>query len=104
LPLVPVITDFIKDPVRRAQIEFSLSWLAAGRPFVAPPGVPADRVKLLRDSFMKVVSSSEFIEEAQKMSLDVSPMSGEQVQELVNRIYATPPDVIRPVKEIMAAK
>ena len=101
---VPVITDFIKDPARRAQIEFSLSWLAAGRPFVAPPAVPAERVKLLRDSFMKVVSSPEFIEEAQKMSLDVSPMSGEQVQELVNRIYATPPDVIRPVKEIMAAK
>jgi hypothetical protein len=38
------------------------------------------------------------------MSLDVSPMSGEQVQELVNRIYATPPEVLRPVKEIMAAK
>jgi tripartite-type tricarboxylate transporter receptor subunit TctC len=104
LPNVPLITDFIKDPAQRAQMEFSLSWLAAGRPFVAPPNVPADRVKLLRESFMKVVGSLEFIEEAQKMSLDVSPMSGEEVQALVNRIYATPSDVIRPVKEIMAAK
>jgi len=104
LPNVPLITDFVKDPAQRAQIEFSLSWLEAGRPFVAPPNVPADRVKILRESFMKVVGSPEFIEEAQKMSLDVSPMSGEEVQALVNRIYATPSDVIRPVKEIMAAK
>jgi tripartite-type tricarboxylate transporter receptor subunit TctC len=104
LPNVPLIMDFIKDPASRAQIELSLSWLAAGRPFVAPPDVPSERVKILRDSFMKVVSSPEFVEEAHKMSLDVSPMSGEQVQELVNRIYATPPEVLRPVKEIMAAK
>jgi tripartite-type tricarboxylate transporter receptor subunit TctC len=104
LPDTPLITDFIKDPASRAQIEFSLSWLAAGRPFVAPPDVPADRVKILRDGFMKVVSSADFIEEARKMSLDVSPMSGEEVQALVNRIYATPLDVIRPVKEIMASK
>jgi acyl-CoA reductase-like NAD-dependent aldehyde dehydrogenase len=49
-------------------------------------------------------SSADFIEEARKMSLDVSPMSGEEVQALMNRIYATPADVIRPVKEIMASK
>ncbi len=104
LPDTPLITDFIKDPSNRAQIEFSLSWLAAGRPFVAPPDVPADRVKLLRDGFMKMVSSADFIEEARKMSLDVSPMSGEEVQALMNKIYATPADVIRPVKEIMASK
>jgi tripartite-type tricarboxylate transporter receptor subunit TctC len=104
LPDTPLITDFIKDPSNRAQIEFSLSWLAAGRPFVAPPDVPADRVKILRDGFMKMVSSADFIEEARKMSLDVSPMSGEEVQALMNRIYATPADVIRPVKEIMASK
>ena len=104
LPDTPLITDFIKDPVSRAQIAFSLSWLAAGRPFVAPPDVPVDRVKILREAFMKVVSSPDFIEEAHKMSLDVSPMSGEEVQALVSGIYATPPDVIRPVKEIMASK
>jgi tripartite-type tricarboxylate transporter receptor subunit TctC len=104
LPDVPLITEFIKDPAARAQIEFSLSWLAAGRPFVAPPEVPADRVRILRDGFMKTVSSPEFVEEAHKMSLDVSPMSGEEVQALVEKIYATPAEVIRPVKDIMAAK
>jgi tripartite-type tricarboxylate transporter receptor subunit TctC len=104
LPNVPLIAEFIKDPAGRAQIDFSLSWLAAGRPFVAPPDVPADRVRILREGFSKTVKSPEFIEEAQKMSLDVSPMSGEEVQALVARIYATPPDVIGPVKEIMAAK
>lgn len=104
LPNVPLITEFVSDTAHRAQMEFSLSWLAAGRPFVAPPDVPADRVKLLRDSFMRTVASQDFIDEARTLNLDVSPMSGEEVQALVAKIYATPPDVVGPVKEIMAAR
>src|SRR3712207_3680549 len=50
LPDVPLVTEFISTPEKREQLEFSLSWLAMGRPFVAPPGVPADRVKILRES------------------------------------------------------
>jgi tripartite-type tricarboxylate transporter receptor subunit TctC len=104
LPDVPLITDFITDPVKREQLAFSLSWLAMGRPFVAPPGVPADRVKILRDSFMAMMASPELIAEAKTLSLDVSPMSGEEVQALVRKVYETPPEVILPVRAIMTAK
>ena len=104
LPNVPIISDFVTDPGKREQIALSLSFLAAGRPFVAPPDVPAERVKLLREAFMKAVQSAGYKEEAGKMRLDMSPMSGEDVQKLVERIYATPPEVVKSVRAIMAPK
>jgi tripartite-type tricarboxylate transporter receptor subunit TctC len=104
LPDVPLITDYLSDPEKRAQLAFSLSWLAMGRPYLAPPGVPADRVKLLRDSFMKTMASPEFLAEAKSTGLDVIPMSGEDVQALVNSFYTTPRPIIDRVRSIMIAK
>jgi tripartite-type tricarboxylate transporter receptor subunit TctC len=104
LPNVPLISKFVSDPVKRDQVAFSLSWLAMGRPFVAPPGVPADRVKLLRDSFMQAMADPALIAEAKRLRLDVIPMSGEDVQALVGRLYDTPRSITDPVRAIMLAK
>jgi tripartite-type tricarboxylate transporter receptor subunit TctC len=104
LPDVPLVTDFISDASKREQLEFSLSWLAMGRPYVAPPKVPQERVKILRDSFAEMMKSPEFISEAKKLQLDVSPLSGQEVQALVEKIYRTPPDTIKSVRAIMVAK
>jgi tripartite-type tricarboxylate transporter receptor subunit TctC len=104
LPEVPLVTEFSKGPEIRQQLEFALSWMAMGRPFVAPPGVPAERLKILRDSFMQTMASPDFLAEARKLALDVSPMSGEEVQALVEKIYATPPSVIENVRKIMLPK
>jgi tripartite-type tricarboxylate transporter receptor subunit TctC len=104
LPDVPLITQFIDDQVKRDEIMFSLSWFEAGRPFVAPPGVPADRIDILRDSFMKTIASPEFAAEAKAMSLDISPMSGEEVQSLMERLYATPKPLIERVRAIMVSQ
>ena len=104
LPKVPLITEFVTDKAKLDQIAFSLSWLAMGRPFVAPPGVPAERVKLLRDSFMKTMADPTFIADAKSLRLDVIPMSGEDVQVLVQRLYETPRSIIDPVRTIMLAK
>ncbi|MFN3889645.1 MAG: Bug family tripartite tricarboxylate transporter substrate binding protein [Beijerinckiaceae bacterium] len=104
LPNVPTIGEFLSDPLKRQQLELSLSYLAAGRPFVAPPDVPAGRVKILRDAFMAAVKSPDYLAEAGKMRLDTSPMAGEDVQKLVERIYATPPDVVKSVRAIMSPK
>jgi tripartite-type tricarboxylate transporter receptor subunit TctC len=98
---VPLVTDFIQDEAKRKALEFSISWLPMGRPFVAPPGVPADRVKILRDSFMAAIRDPELLAEAQKMKLDISPMTGEQTQALVAKLYETPKDVIEKVRAIM---
>src|SRR5262249_1228401 len=104
LPNVPLITEFVTDKAKLDQIDFSLSWLAMGRPFIAPPGVPADRVKLLRESFMKTMADPAFIADANGLRLDVIPMTGEDVQALVARLYDTPRTIVDPVRAIMLAK
>jgi tripartite-type tricarboxylate transporter receptor subunit TctC len=101
LPDVPLVTEYISDPAKKDELMFSLSWFEAGRPFVAPPGVPVDRVAILRTSFMQMMTSPEMLAEAQKMSLDVTPMSGEEVQALMERLYATPKALIERVRSIM---
>ncbi len=101
LPDVPLVTEFITDKVKRAKLEFSLSWLPMGRPFVAPPGVPADRLKILRDSFTATANDPELLAEAKKMSLEISPLTGEQTQAMVAKFYETPKDVVESVRAIM---
>jgi tripartite-type tricarboxylate transporter receptor subunit TctC len=104
LPHVPLVTEFIKDPVRLEQLKFSLSWLPMGRPFVAPPGVPADRLQILRQAFLDAAKNPELLAEASKMNLEVSPMSGEEVQALVAKLYETPKPIVERVRAIMVAK
>ncbi len=70
-------------------------------PFAAPPGVPADRVSLLRDAFMKAHGDAGFLAEAKKLKLDVSPIDGEAVETLIKRMAKTPPKVIERFKAIM---
>jgi tripartite-type tricarboxylate transporter receptor subunit TctC len=100
-PDVPLVTEFITDPEKRKALEFSISWLPMGRPFVAPPGVPADRLKLLRDSFMAIAADPELLAEAKKMNIEVSALSGEETQVLVGRLYDTPKDIVQTVRRIM---
>lgn len=99
---VPLVTEFISDPQRRQQLDFALSWLPMGRPFVAPPGLPAERVALLRSSFMAAMKDPELLVEAKKMKLEISPMTGLEIQTLVDKLHATPKPVIDGVRTIMA--
>jgi tripartite-type tricarboxylate transporter receptor subunit TctC len=101
-PNVPLVLDWAKSNEMRPQLEFSLSWLLMGRPFVAPPGLPADRVKLLRDSFMKTVASPALRKEAEKLKLEISPMSGAEIDALLAKYYKTPPEVVEKVRKIVA--
>ncbi len=100
-PDAPLATDFITDPGKRAQLAFSTSWLPIGRPFAAPPGVPADRLQILRDSFMAATRDPELLAEAKKMNLDISPLSGPQIQATVAKLLDTPKDIVQSVRAIM---
>jgi tripartite-type tricarboxylate transporter receptor subunit TctC len=98
------VTDFVTDPVKREQLAFSVSWLPMGRPFVLPADVPADRVRILRESFAKTLADPALIEEATKMGLEISPMTGEEVQDLVAKIYATPKETVDKVRTLILGK
>jgi tripartite-type tricarboxylate transporter receptor subunit TctC len=103
LPDVPLATEFIKDAERLEQLKFSMSWLPMGRPFVAPPGVPADRVKTLRAAFLAASTDPALVAEADKMRLEISSMTGEEVQSLITELYKTPKPIIQRVRSIMVA-
>jgi tripartite-type tricarboxylate transporter receptor subunit TctC len=72
-----------------------------GRPIIGSPGIPADRVKLLREAFMKTMSDPELLDDANKKKLDLDPVSGEDLEKLGKEIMAQPPDVIERMKKLL---
>jgi len=65
------------------------------------PGTPPDRVKMLRDAFVKTLSDPEALDEAKKARMDVDPATGEELEKLVNEIFSSPPEVVERVKKIL---
>jgi tripartite-type tricarboxylate transporter receptor subunit TctC len=98
---VPPIWQFIKNEEDRKPVELVLSQQVFGRPYIAPPGTPAEAVKILRDGFMATMADKEFLAEAEKAQLVINPLDGAKVQEVVSRIYASPPAVVARAKELI---
>ena len=65
-----------------------------GRPFAGPPGIPADRAEALRHAFDLTMKDPEFLEEAQKRGLEINPVSGHDLEQLIAELYRTPKDVV----------
>ena len=102
LPGVPAVLDLVTKPQDRQLLELMVGPGAMARPFVAPPGVPANKATLIRRAFDATMKDPEFLSEATRMQADVAPTTGEDVQKLVARIYATPRPVIERVKKLLA--
>jgi len=75
-----------------------------GRPFVLPPGVPAERVAALRKAFVAAFNDKTLRAEADKMQLDVDPMSGDELQKLVADLYDTPPRLVERARQALTVK
>ena len=71
-----------------------------GRPFFAPPGVPAERVQALRDAFERTLQDAQFLAAADRLGLEVRHGGGAAIDRLLERLYATPKSVIERVKAI----
>ena len=72
-----------------------------GRPIVFPPGVPADRVKIIRDAFNKTIHEPALLAEAEKRRLDIDPATGEELDTLAKEVMTAPPDVVEKVKKLI---
>jgi tripartite-type tricarboxylate transporter receptor subunit TctC len=96
---VPLVTDFAKTDEQRQILKMVFARQVMGRPFVAPPNMPVDRVAALRKAFMDTMTDKDFLAEADKTELEVNPVSGEEVEKLVKEVYATPPDIVAKAKE-----
>jgi tripartite-type tricarboxylate transporter receptor subunit TctC len=99
LPDVPSVLDFAKTDEQRAILKMIFARQVIGRPYVAPPNLPADRLAVLRHAFMATMQDKDFLAEADKTQLEVNPVSGEDVDKLVKDIYATPADIVAKAKE-----
>lgn len=93
LPDVPLVSDFANARQKQV-IRLVLSRQTLGRPFAAPPGVPADRRQALRRAFDDTLKDPAFLKEAEKLKLEVSPVNGEEVEKLIAELYATPKDIV----------
>jgi tripartite-type tricarboxylate transporter receptor subunit TctC len=82
-------------------LRFVYSSLAFGRPYLAPPGVPAERVAALRKAFMDTFQDPAFLEEAKTQHYDVSPISGEEMTALIDELGKTPQPVIKRVAALI---
>ncbi|HVO92354.1 MAG TPA: hypothetical protein VMT22_05905, partial [Terriglobales bacterium] len=72
-----------------------------GRPIVAPPGVPADRVKILRDAFDKTLVEGAFLAEAERRRLEIDPTQWDEMETLAKDVMATPPDVVARMRKLL---
>ncbi|HEY1544688.1 MAG TPA: hypothetical protein VGG01_20000 [Xanthobacteraceae bacterium] len=95
LPDVPLITDLAANASQRQMLRLIFARQVMGRPFVAPPGIPADRLAALRLAFMQTLADKYFVAEAAQARLEIGAVSGEEVQKLVKELYATPADVAK---------
>jgi tripartite-type tricarboxylate transporter receptor subunit TctC len=73
-----------------------------GRPIVAPPGVPTDKIKILRDAFIKTMNDPELLAEAKRKNFDIAPTPGEELEALAKEVIAQPPEIIERLKTLMS--
>ncbi len=98
-PDVPLALDFVKDPSDRKVMELVFSRQEIAFPYAAPPGVPGDRLAALRKGFMDTLRDKAFVEEAEKMGLEVSPVSGDEVLKILTAAYATAPELVERARQ-----
>jgi tripartite-type tricarboxylate transporter receptor subunit TctC len=91
---VPAILDYAKTAEDRQVLELLFAPQDMGRPFFAPPGVPAERVHALRTAFVQALQDPAFLEEAEKQGVEVQLVTGEDIHKLLERIYAAPKQVV----------
>lgn len=104
LPDVPTLVELAKTDKSREIMKLIAAPTALGKPFTAPPDVPADRVAALRASFAATLRDPEFRAEMKKLTIDIDPMSAEEVTKIVNDTVNAPAEIVAASKAVMPKK
>jgi len=99
LPNVPLIVDLVADPDDKKVIELLAFAEEMGRPFVMPPDTPKELVAVIRHGFEATLKDPAFLAEAEKTMLEVDPISGEEMEQMLKRAYATPKALVQKAAE-----
>jgi tripartite-type tricarboxylate transporter receptor subunit TctC len=101
LPTVPAALDLVDDPVKKQVLTLILIRQEPGRPVAAPPGVPADRLAALRRAFDETMKDPEFVAEADKLQMEIEPLTAAQIDKLLAAAYATPKPIVQQAAELL---
>jgi tripartite-type tricarboxylate transporter receptor subunit TctC len=102
-PTLPQLMDEYKTPeLARRVSTVVLASGEFGRPVVAAPGLPPDRAKILREAFMKTMTDRDFLEEAKKKNLDITPTPAEKLESLAREVVSQPPEVVERMKKLLS--
>jgi len=95
---VPSVFKYVKDDDRKV-VELVISQTVFLRSYILPPDTPAEQLNILRTAFDVTMKDKQFLDEAEKLRIDIAPLSGSKVQELVQKIYASPKDIVERAKK-----
>jgi len=98
---VPQIWKFIRSANDKKAVELIIGQQVFGRPYLAPPGVPAEPIKILRAALTATMQDKDFLADAERTRIDVVPSSGERVQQLVQQLYAAPKATVERAKDLV---
>jgi len=105
LPRIPTLNElmdeFKTDEMGRRLANVVLASGELGRPYLLPPGIPAERLKFLREAFMKLMADPDFLADIKKRGLEVEPTTGEELEKLAKQVMAQPPEVIDRMTKLM---
>lgn len=107
LPNVPTIFELmdqykVTDSKRRLVNSYLGIWGFGSRPIVSTPGIPVDRLKILRDAFMKMFKDPDLLDEMKKRNWQAEPVAGEELEALAKEVVNQPPDVAAALKRILS--
>ena len=104
LPDVPTARELATNAEDKALLELAELPFLMARPFLAPPGVPQPQAAILKQAFMDANRDPDYLREAAQMKIDVSPLSGDEIAQIVTRIARTPPTIVARYNAILHAK
>ena len=93
--------DLVSAPQDRQIVELVMDRVSLGRPVVAPPGLAPDRLALLRTAFRQAIEDPELRADAEKQRLAIDPTFGEEAQDIIRRLYRSPPEVVERMRKIV---
>jgi tripartite-type tricarboxylate transporter receptor subunit TctC len=99
LPNVPLVTDLAQNETQRQVLTLQFTAFELGRPYFVAEGVPADRVQALRRAFDATMKDKDLLADAEKQSLEVNPATGEEMTEMLKKVYATPKEIVTRLAE-----
>jgi len=98
---VPLVIDLARTEEQRKLLKFVFARQVMGRPYLAPPGVPPATVAALRRAFMATMADAAFLADAERSKIEVNPVPGERIQDLMAELYKTPPELTKRLAEML---